>query len=115
MKLKIDFKSLEWWYWFTTLIAMITGLSGIKEGFYLVIIVSTVQFVHFMMSRGFIAFPTQVRFVYLLFVVFAFFDITTIFYWVLLIGTVMVTLFDTCFIARILIFMPWNKNLKLSK
>ena len=114
MKLKIDLKSLEWWYWFITLIAMIAGLTGIVEGFYVVILVSIVQFVHFTTSRGFTAFPTQVRFVYGIFVIVAFFDPTYIFYWILLVGTVMVTLFDTCFIARVLILMPWNKNVKLS-
>lgn len=114
MKFKIDLKSLDWWYWFITLVAMIAGLSGRVEGFYVVIFVSIVQFIHFMLSRGFTAFPTQVRFVYGIFVIIAFFDPTNIFYWMLLIGTVMVTLFDTCFIARILILMPWNKNVKLS-
>ena len=90
---------------------MIVGLTGIIEGFYVVIIVSII---HFTTSRGFAAFPTQVRFVYAFFVIIALFDPTRIFYWVLLIGTVMVTLFDTCFIARVLIHMPWNKNVKLS-
>lgn len=114
MKLTINFKSLEWWYWFITLIAMIVGLTGIIEGFYVVIIVSIIQFIHFTISHGFAAFPTQVRFVYAIFVIIALFDPTRIFYWALLIGTVMVTLFNTCFIARMLIHMPWNKNVKLS-
>lgn len=114
MKLTINVKSLEWWYWFVTLIAMITGLYGIIEGFYVVILISTIQFIHFTFSRGFTAFPTQVRFVYDIFVIIALFDPSQIFYWLLLFGTVMVTLFDTCFIARVLIFMPWNKNVKLS-
>ena len=114
MKLTIDFRSLEWWYWFITLIAMIAGLYGFIEGFYVVIAVSVVQFFQFMLSRGFTAFPTQVRFVYGIFAIIALFDPTQIFYWALLIGTIMVTLFDTCFIARMLIYMPWNKNVKLS-
>jgi len=114
MKLKIEIKSLEWWFWFVTLISMITGLSGIIEGYYLVILVSIVQFIYFTLIRGFTAFPTQVRFVYGIFVIIALFDPTTIFYWMLLVGTIMVTLFDTCFIARMLIMMPWNKNEKLS-
>lgn len=114
MKFKIDFKSLEWWYWFVTLVAMITGLSGIIEGYYIVMLVSVIQFTHFTFSRGFTAFPTQVRFVYGIFTIIAFFDPTTIFYWALLVGTVMVALFNTCIIARVLIFMPWNKNEKLS-
>ena len=114
MKFKIDFSSLDWWYWFITLIAMITGLTGIIEGFYAVILISIIQFFHFTAKRGFTAFPTQVRFVYAIFTIIALFDPTMIFYWALLIGTVMVTLFDTCFIARVLILMPWNKNEKLS-
>jgi len=114
MKFKIDFKSLDWWYWFITLIAMITGLAGIIEGFYVVIFVSLIQFIHFMILRGFTAFPTQVRFVYGIFTIIALFDPTRIFYWALLVGTIMVTLFDRCVIARVLILMPWNKNVKLS-
>jgi len=114
MKFKIDFKSLVWWYWFITLIAMITGLAGIIEGFYVVIFVSLIQFIHFMILRGFTAFPTQVRFVYGIFTIIALFDPTRIFYWALLVGTIMVTLFDRCVIARVLILMPWNKNVKLS-
>ena len=114
MKPKIDFKSVYWWYWFVTLIAMTAGLSGIIEGFYVVILVSTIQFVHFLAVRGFTAFPTQVRFVYGIFTILALFDPTRLFYWALLVGTVMVTLFDRCIIARVLILMPWNKGVKLS-
>ena len=110
MKLQINFKSLEWWYWFVTLIAMITGLLGMVQGFYGVIFVSVVQTVHFSVSRGFTAFPTQVRFVYGLFTIAALFDPTRIFYGVLLIGTIMVVLFNSCFIAKVLMLMPWNRN-----
>lgn len=114
MTLKIELKSVEWWFWFVTLIAMITGLSGVVEGFFAVIVISVIQFIYFTVLRGFSAFPTQVRFVYGVFTIIAFFDPTYLFYWMLLVGTVMVTLFDTCFIARVLIYMPWNKNIKLS-
>jgi len=114
MKLKINLTSIEWWYWFVTLIAMITGLSGVVEGFYVVIIVSIVQFIHFSIKNGLTSFPAQVRLVYGSFVIIALFDPTRIFYWALLLGTVMVTLFDRCIIARVLIMMPWNKNEKLS-
>jgi hypothetical protein len=110
MKLQINFKTLEWWYWFVTLIAMIIGLLGMVQGFYGVIFVSVVQTVHFSASRGFTAFPTQVRFVYGLFTIAALFDPTRILYWVLLIGTIMVVLFNRCFIATVLKLMPWNRN-----
>lgn len=114
MKIIIDFKSLKWWYWLVTLIAMIAGLAGVIAGFHVVMLVSVVQFAHFMVDRGFAAFPTQVRFVYGILAIIAFFDPTRILYWALLAGTVMVTFFDRCVIARVLILMPWNKNVKLS-
>ena len=101
MKLQINFKSLEWWYWFVTLIAMIIGLLGMVQGFYGVIFVSVVQTVHFSVSRGFTAFPTQVRFVYGLFTIAALFDPTRIFYGVLLIGTIMVVLFNVWSVPRL--------------
>ncbi len=114
MELQINFKSLEWWYWCVTLIAMIIGLLGMVQGFYGVIFVSVVQTIHFSVSRGFTAFPTQVRLVYGLFAIAALFDPTRIFYWALLIGTIMVVLFDRCMIARMLKLMPWNRNETLS-
>ena len=114
MQLKIDFKSIHWWYWAVTLVAMISGLAGYVPGFYVVIAVSVVQFIHFTAAQGFTAFPTQVRFVYGLLVIAAVFDPTRLLYWALLVGTIMVTLFDKCIIARVLALMPWNKGVKLS-
>lgn len=114
MKFKIDLQSLEWWFWAVTLIAMISGLAGVPEGFIVVVLVSAIQVVYFWALRGFMAFPTQVRTVYGAFTVIAFFDPTRILYAVLLVGTFMVTFFDRCIIARVLIHMPWNKDVKLS-
>ena len=110
MKLKINFKSLEWWYWGITLIAIITGLAGVVEGFSIVIMVSLIQFFHFMFSSGFAALQTQVRLVYTIITIVAFFDPTHIIYWLLLAGTIMVTLFGKCIIENVLILMPWNKG-----
>jgi hypothetical protein len=92
---------------FATLLAMIAG-------FYLVIAGSVVQLIHFTSSRGFTAFPTQVRLVYAVFVIIALFDPSRIFYWSLLVGAVTVTFFDRCIIVRVLLLMPWNKGVKLS-
>jgi hypothetical protein len=114
MKLKINLQSIEWWYWLLTLIAMIAGLLSVVTGFYLVIAISIVQFIHFSIKNGITAFPTQVRFVYAILSIFALFDPTRIFYLLLLVGTVMVTFFDRCMIARVLALMPWNKGVKIS-
>ena len=115
MAFKIDPKSLHWWFWAITLAAMIGGLAGWKEGFSGVILVSAVQTAYFWARQGFAAFPTQVRTVYCALAVAAFFDPSRLFYWALLVGTVMVTFFDRCIIARVLAHMPWNKGVALSQ
>jgi len=113
MELKIDFKSLDWRYWFITLVLMIIGITGRVEAFYLVILVSVIQFIHFTISGGFMALDTQVRLVYAVFTILAYLLLPNlIFYWVLLFGTFMVVLFDRCMISNVLKLMPWNKNLK---
>ena len=114
MQIKIDVRSIDWWYWAVTLALMIVGLSGYVEGFYGVILVSAIQTVHFGIRSGPGAFPAQVREVYLALTVIALFDPTRLLYWALLVGTVMVTFFDRCIIARVLAHMPWNRGVKLS-
>ena len=125
MKFAINLKSREWWYWALTLICMITGLAAnymegeqmahlSAYGFYGVIAISVVQTIEFIFTKGAAAFPSQVREVYTAFVIIALFDPTRIFYWVLLVGTIMVTFFVRCIIARVLVMMPWNKDVKLT-
>lgn len=114
MELKIDLRSIYWWFWAVTLVGIIAGLSGKVEGYYGVMGVSLIQTIYFSIERGFAAFPTQVRLVYFACTVIAFFDPTRIFFWMLLVGTVMVTLFDRCIIARVLVKMPWNKGVSLT-
>jgi hypothetical protein len=112
MKFKIAPAKIDWWYWFATLIAMIIGLTGRIEGFYAVVAISAVQFVHFLVKDGFAALTTQVRLVYGTFTVLALLDPTRILYWLMLVGTVMVTFFDRCIIEKVLRTMPWNKEVK---
>jgi hypothetical protein len=62
-------------------------------------------------ENSLMAFPTQVRIVYFVFTLFGLWAVVRFpLYFVLLIGTVMVTFTGRCFIALVLKFMPWNKN-----
>lgn len=125
VKFKIEPNTLDWWFWALTLICMISGLSGAymagddahlisRYGFYGVITISWIQVVYFVSKTGVVSFPSQVRWVYATFVTIALFDPTLIFYWMLLVGTFMVTFFGRCIIARVLVMMPWNKGVKLT-
>ena len=125
MKLAINPASREWWYWALTLVCMVTGLAAnymagdqavqlSAYGFYGVIAISVVQTIEYIVRTGAFSFPSQVREVYTALVIIALFDPTRIFYWMLLVGTVMVTFFGRCTIARVLVMMPWNKGVKLT-
>ena len=125
MKFKIEPHAIDWWYWAITLVCMITGLYGSYAGsdsaaqlglygFYGVIAISWVQVVHFFAFKGPTAFPSQVRFAYALMVTLALIDPSYVLYWMLLVGTFMVTFFDRCIIARVLVHMPWNKGVHLT-
>lgn len=115
MKLEIHPKSIEWWFWPITLGFMFAGIAGWIPGFYVVIGISGLQVVFFTWkTRSLISFPNQVRIIYLIFAVIGFFDPTRIFYMVMAVSTAMVVLFDRCVLARILIKMPWNKDVKLA-
>lgn len=108
MKFKIAPATIDWWYWMVTLLAMIAGFAGRIEGFYAVVAISAVQFIHFLLKDGFAALTTQVRLVYGAFTALALIDPTRLFFGVILLGTVMVTFFDRCVIAKVLRIMPWN-------
>lgn len=113
MKPVIHPDSLEWWFWPILFIFLVLGMFGWTKGFYVVIVVSAVQAVHFISKeKSLMAFPSQIRFVYFLFTVIGIFDPTRIWYGLMTISTFMVAFFDKCLLARILMLMPWNKNVK---
>lgn len=125
MKLYVNPQSREWWYWALTLLCMVTGLVAnymageaaaqlSAYGFYGVILISMVQSIEYVVRTGAFSFPSQVRLVYTAFVIIALFDPTRIFYWMLLVGTFMVTFFGRCIIARVLALMPWNSGVQLT-
>ncbi|MDH5182526.1 MAG: hypothetical protein OEX12_01430 [Gammaproteobacteria bacterium] len=115
MKLQIDVRRLDWWFWSLSLMAIISGLTGwYQDGFTLLIGISVLQSLYFAIRTGTLSFPSQVRVVYTAFTVLALYDPSQILYYALLVGTIMVTLFNRCIIARVLILMPWNKGVSLS-
>lgn len=112
MELKIDLKGVQWWFWAVTLVFICSAIAGWTWGYYLVMAISGVQVLFFWMrEQSLSGFQTQVRIVYFAFTLFGFWPEARFFIYVaLLLGTIMVTLFDRCFIARVLKQMPWNRS-----
>lgn len=112
MKLKIDVRSIEWWFWTVTLVFIIAALAGWTPGYGAVIIVSFVQMIFIAARTGSAAsFPSQVRIVYSAYTLLGLWPAGRFACYALLaVGTVMVVLFDRCGIALVLKLMPWNKG-----
>ncbi len=113
MTLGQQIRTLDWWLWAASLAALIFGLIGSAWGFVAVMALSAGQTLYYALKRGAGAFPTQVRLVYGLMTLAAWFDPTRLLYAALAFGTLMVCLFDRCFIARVLVHMPWNRGVEL--
>ena len=115
MKLNIKHQDAAWWFWFATLVVIAIGLAGYREGYVASAIIAAVNVVAFIVrDKSLVSFAVQVRWVWLAFVLFALWPPAWMFNIALLIGMILVVLFDRCGIARFLILLPWNKNAKLT-
>ena len=115
MKPVIHPGSLEWWFWPVIFSFLLSGMLEWPQGFYVVIGISAFQSAYFIIKeKSFRSFPSQVRFVYFLFTIIGLFDPTHIWYGLMTLSTFMVAFFDKCLLARMLILMPWNRNVKPS-
>jgi hypothetical protein len=107
----IDYKQLNWWYWFVTACLLTLGLAGYAAGFVLAISLSLVQFIHFTIrEQSVTAFPVQVRFWFLMLVLAAYPEPMQIVYWLPAAGTWARSIFGYCLMARTLALMPWNRR-----
>lgn len=111
----ILYREISWWYWAVTSVLLIVGLAGRFEAFYLAIVLSAFQVVHFRLREGsFAAFPVQVRVAYTGILLLALWPPVHWLFWIPAIGTVAQVLFGYCTLARLLSLLPWNRREPLS-
>lgn len=107
----IDYKQIDWWYWFATACLLTTGVAGYATGFVLAIGLSGMQLIHFTMrEHSLSAFTVQVRFWFLILVLAAWPEPMQIVYWLPVAGTWARSIFGYCAMARLLSLMPWNRR-----
>jgi hypothetical protein len=112
MKLKLELADVFWWFWAITLAFIVAAVAGWTPGYYAVMAVSAIQVVVFLVrERSLLAFPTQIRVVYLILTLTGLWAAIRLpFYVLLLLGTIMVVFFGRCSIALVLKYMPWNRD-----
>lgn len=111
----IDYKQLNWWYWFVTACLLTAGVAGYQIGFLLTIGLSLFQLIHFTIrEQSMTAFPVQVRFWFLVLVLALYPEPMQIVYWLPLAGTWARSIFGYCLMARLLSLLPWNRRAPFS-
>lgn len=104
-------RDLGWWYWAATAIFLAIGLFGYPIGVWWAIGLCLIQISHVMwLTRQTIAFPLQVRLVYLALLLAGLWEPLHWIHWVQLLGTTTRVVVGYCFLARSLSLAPWNRR-----
>ena len=97
-----------WWTWALTALLLVAGICGIDSAFLGAMIVTLVQAgVVLMRDRQFTAFSVQLRVAYFLLLIVAYPEPMRWLYWLPAVGTLALTVFGYCILARILSLLPW--------
>jgi hypothetical protein len=111
----IDYKQINWWYWFATACVLTVGVTGYQIGYVLAIGLSAVQLVHFTLrEQSLTAFTVQVRFWVLAYMLAAYPEPMQGAYWLPVVGTWARAIFGYCVMARTVSLLPWNRRLPFS-
>src|SRR5262245_1050980 len=101
-------RSLIWWYWVLTGVALGARLGGWGAGPPVAMALTTVQGIHLALrARSPTAFPVQVRAAYLGALLLGSWPALTALHRMQLAGTAALVLFDYCPLARTLSLLPW--------
>ena len=112
MVLKMD---LVWWYWAITDVLLIAGVAGMPYGIEAAIVFNVIQVIHFYTRTSSLsAFPVQVRLAYMALLIVALYPPLFFLYYLIILGTSAMVLFDYCFLARFMSLMPWNHQHRFS-
>lgn len=112
MELKLHLNDIGWWFSAIILVFIVVALVGWTPSYFAVVIMSGLQVVYFTWrERSLVTLPSQVRIVYFVITLLGLLAPLRIpAYVFLLIGTIMVVLFDRCSIEFMLKLIPWNKD-----
>jgi hypothetical protein len=102
-------------YWLFSALFLLAGVLNCPIGFQSAVLVSAVNLCHMIIKQHSVTvFPVQVRFAYLGLLLLGLIPGWQVLYWLPLVGTTALLVFDYCLLARVLSLMPWNRAYKIS-
>lgn len=103
--------NLIWTYWAITDLLLIAGVTIEPHALQWAIVFNIIQVIHFFWLTPKISnFAVQVRLAYLLLLVLAMYPPLYFIFYLQIIGTTAMVLFNYCFLARFMSLMPWNNT-----
>ena len=106
--------NLIWTYWAITNLLLIIGVTTEPNAITWAIAFNIIQVIHFFWLTPKISnFAVQVRIAYLLLLLLALYPPLYFIFYLQILGTTAMVVFNYCFLARFISLMPWNNNQKL--
>lgn len=113
--LMLDYKDYGWWYWLASTTCLWLAVTAYPAAYDVALLIGVVQLAHFRFAEGGIAkFPVQIRLGYLSFLMLAMPEGLHWLQWVPAIGTLARVLTGYCIMARMLMMLPFNREVRLS-
>ena len=110
-----DYKDHGWWYWLASTVCLWVAVTVNPFAYEVALIIAVVQLVHFSFAEGGLTkFPVQIRLGYLSFLLLSMPESMQWLLWVPAIGTLARVLFGYCIMARMLMLLPFNRQITLS-
>ena len=113
--LVLDINDRAWWYWLASAICLWLAISHYPEAYAWAVGITVIQLIHYRMTEGsFSKFSVQVRIAYLAVLLVALPEAARWFLWLPAVGTLLRVSTGYCFLARSLMLLSFNRQVKLS-
>lgn len=113
--LMLDIKDHGWWYWLASTICLWLAVTVHPAAYAWALIIAVTQLAHYAIAEGgFKHFAVQIRLGYFSFLLLALPEGFAWTLWIPAVGTLARVLFGYCIMARMLMLLPFNRQIKLT-
>ena len=111
----LDIKDYSWWYWVATSLSLWTTMTVTPEAYNVTMAIAVVQLVHFRLVKGSLSdLSVQIRLGFVSYLLLCLPENFQYLLWLPTIGSFARVLFGYCLMGRMLLLLPFNRQVKLS-